>query len=752
MSTSSRRPRPHRDAAAEIAVLVVAVAAVVMGLVAALRGLGPLPLPTIVLCVAILLIAPVIHRELTSRLGKIRHARLWSGGAALALTCAVGYMGREHGGIAVLVGLVMGVVWLASTPGRTAESVLVLTTATAVALVALLAYPDRVTLISLLVVSFLVAVATLFVHGRDVRRGALESRGAVVVQEHGARLSGRIGFGVLLAGAVVLCVPICFRTELLIAGAIGVDVGSTPVVEEPPFVPPPWPTDVTRRSAHRPSEIVASFPTTLPAGKKDPDQPNQPIMDVWIERGGAPDRSGRSFLLRGLAFGDVRIEGVRAVASNDRWRSEDGSIAIQSGRTGDLEIRIRQAPIAFEGGRTFLASFESAHGIRFERPASEVEVMAPYEGCLTLNETVTQWLDYRLEMSAARFDGANVRTSEKHAFLGHARARHPDAIHVETPGEWEYLGRVRQQAGDIASPARTDAEVVARVVEHLRQYRYDANKYFSSDLAAVEVVLEERVGLCSHFAMAATTLLRSLSIPTRVATGYLVSAFDPTNDQYVVWESDRHCWIEVHFEGYGWVPFDPTPPAVVNAHRALRGDEPISSGHASDSAEDDHDDHDDPDDHDDHDGPVTLSAVLDDLGALPGRIARELRSLPLWLGAMAGVLVWWTWSRPRRSTARTTEARVAEDPRYRRLLTALERTGSRKRRAQTAREFARLVVSEESSRSGDVRRAIDLFYQAWFGQKPLTDEDLGFIDRVTDELERGRPATVRRAERTKVES
>jgi hypothetical protein len=57
-------------------------------------------------------------------------------------------------------------------------------------------------------------------------------------------------------------------------------------------------------------------------------------------------------------------------------------------------------------------------------------------------------------------------------------------------------------------------------------------------------------------------LARILGYPTRVSVGFLPgtpSRADP--DAYVVRGNDAHAWPEVYFEGYGWVPFEPTPRA-----------------------------------------------------------------------------------------------------------------------------------------------------------------------------------------------
>jgi hypothetical protein len=68
-----------------------------------------------------------------------------------------------------------------------------------------------------------------------------------------------------------------------------------------------------------------------------------------------------------------------------------------------------------------------------------------------------------------------------------------------------------------------------------------------------------KTGYCEQFATAETLMLRSLSIPARLATGYSTGAYDPLLNQAVVRERDAHAWVEVWFPGHGWVPVDPTP-------------------------------------------------------------------------------------------------------------------------------------------------------------------------------------------------
>ncbi len=74
----------------------------------------------------------------------------------------------------------------------------------------------------------------------------------------------------------------------------------------------------------------------------------------------------------------------------------------------------------------------------------------------------------------------------------------------------------------------------------------------------------KKEGYCTFYATAMTMMVRSLGYPARVVQGYHLSATDDEPDgsgQYrrVVMDEDCHTWVEVYFDGIGWMNFDPTP-------------------------------------------------------------------------------------------------------------------------------------------------------------------------------------------------
>jgi transglutaminase-like putative cysteine protease len=75
----------------------------------------------------------------------------------------------------------------------------------------------------------------------------------------------------------------------------------------------------------------------------------------------------------------------------------------------------------------------------------------------------------------------------------------------------------------------------------------------------VSFVTQTKRGYCQHFAGAMALMLRYLGIPARVAAGFTTGRYNQEAREWTVADTNAHTWVEVWFEGYGWLPFDPTP-------------------------------------------------------------------------------------------------------------------------------------------------------------------------------------------------
>ncbi len=125
---------------------------------------------------------------------------------------------------------------------------------------------------------------------------------------------------------------------------------------------------------------------------------------------------------------------------------------------------------------------------------------------------------------------------------------------------WAYEP-VWQQAQKIAGGAGSPYAAVLAVERWLRAdggFVYDQQPALSTTAPPlVDFVTRTRAGYCQHYAGAMTLMLRFLGIPSRVAVGFTAGRL-----RQGVWEvadQNAHAWVEAWFDGYGWLPFDPTP-------------------------------------------------------------------------------------------------------------------------------------------------------------------------------------------------
>lgn len=76
----------------------------------------------------------------------------------------------------------------------------------------------------------------------------------------------------------------------------------------------------------------------------------------------------------------------------------------------------------------------------------------------------------------------------------------------------------------------------------------------------------DRTGYCVHFAHAAVYLMRTLGVPSRVATGYAIeNAARRGGSALLLTGAMAHAWPEIHVAGLGWMVADVSPGATLSA-------------------------------------------------------------------------------------------------------------------------------------------------------------------------------------------
>ena len=68
-------------------------------------------------------------------------------------------------------------------------------------------------------------------------------------------------------------------------------------------------------------------------------------------------------------------------------------------------------------------------------------------------------------------------------------------------------------------------------------------------------LFESREGTCGNFSSAFAILARSVGLPARVVSGWSIS---PVDEKQTIYSDQAHQRAEVAFDGFGWIPFEPT--------------------------------------------------------------------------------------------------------------------------------------------------------------------------------------------------
>ena len=98
----------------------------------------------------------------------------------------------------------------------------------------------------------------------------------------------------------------------------------------------------------------------------------------------------------------------------------------------------------------------------------------------------------------------------------------------------------------VANGIQADSQ--EELIEKVYKYIQDHMTYrIEKDVKSAKQALLNRYGKCSEYSAIMTAILRAKGIPARVVTGNIARDGDTA-----------HNWVEVYFNDYGWVSYDPT--------------------------------------------------------------------------------------------------------------------------------------------------------------------------------------------------
>lgn len=119
-------------------------------------------------------------------------------------------------------------------------------------------------------------------------------------------------------------------------------------------------------------------------------------------------------------------------------------------------------------------------------------------------------------------------------------------------------------ARSVVLSQESDWEKAEMICTYLKSnYTYSLHSEYDDEEDRIySFLFNNKEGICQEFASSMVLLCRSIGIPAKYVTGYLVAEKNPDTGHYIVREKDAHAFVEVYIAGYGWMTFDPTPEVI----------------------------------------------------------------------------------------------------------------------------------------------------------------------------------------------
>jgi transglutaminase-like putative cysteine protease len=148
----------------------------------------------------------------------------------------------------------------------------------------------------------------------------------------------------------------------------------------------------------------------------------------------------------------------------------------------------------------------------------------------------------------------------------------PDGAFLALPDDLPPV--IAETALEVTAGATTNFERMVTLQDWFRTtFTYSTEIPDGHSSSAIVNFLENRVGYCEQFSGTFAAMARTLGIPARVAVGFTQGEANE-DGAYEVLGRNAHAWPEVWFDGYGWVPFEPTPGRGMPGAEAYTGIRP----------------------------------------------------------------------------------------------------------------------------------------------------------------------------------
>jgi len=222
------------------------------------------------------------------------------------------------------------------------------------------------------------------------------------------------------------------------------------------------------------------------------------------------------------------------------WSGSDPSVGLRAAR----QVEVRGEPVKYQvtmepTHQQWVYALDMPYRWTLERTfmGRQQELARVFPIDQRIAYEIESYTDYRAEAQLNRFANA--------AYVALPEGSNPRTV--------ELAQQMRSAAG--SDGAYIDA-LLAKF--HNEEFYYTLQPPPLGSNPVDRFLFESQRGFCEHYASAFGVMMRAVDIPARIVLGYQGGELNPVGDYMIVRQSDAHAWVEVWFEGRGWVRVDPT--------------------------------------------------------------------------------------------------------------------------------------------------------------------------------------------------
>ncbi|MFG6120360.1 DUF4129 domain-containing transglutaminase family protein [Thalassobacillus sp. B23F22_16] len=217
---------------------------------------------------------------------------------------------------------------------------------------------------------------------------------------------------------------------------------------------------------------------------------------------------------------------------------------------------VRLNKLVYPYGAAEVVSYPEQFQFLVHQPTGEVETQ--------VNQKARQIPGYRMQIDVPSYEYDQLREA------GEDDPREIRDEYLQLPDDLP--GRVGNLTEQIIKDEDNRYDRVKEVENYFSTSGFEYNTEDvavpgESDDYVDQFLFETQQGYCDNFSTSMVVMLRSVGIPARWVKGFTGGELEDTDIEledgdtynlYQVTNNNAHSWVEVHFPGIGWVPFEPT--------------------------------------------------------------------------------------------------------------------------------------------------------------------------------------------------